>query len=85
MEERTLALRLCCPNCGSRPYTEFWFGGELVEGPAPGDGPQEDYARVWLKPNTAGRHLERWFHQAGCRRWLVVERDSLTNEIHDLS
>ena len=24
-----MALRLTCPNCGSRPHTEFWFGGEL--------------------------------------------------------
>lgn len=28
-----MALRLNCPNCGSRPHTEFWFGGELEERP----------------------------------------------------
>jgi sarcosine oxidase subunit delta len=24
-----MALLLTCPNCGARPYTEFWFGGEV--------------------------------------------------------
>jgi sarcosine oxidase subunit delta len=25
---------------------------------------------------------ERWFHFAGCRRWLTVERNTVTNEVH---
>jgi heterotetrameric sarcosine oxidase delta subunit len=85
VEEQALALRISCPNCGSRPYTEFWFGGEAVARGDPGDGPQEDYVRVWLKQNTAGRQLERWFHYAGCRRWMTLERDTLTNTIYDIS
>jgi sarcosine oxidase delta subunit len=24
-----LALKIPCPNCGPRPYTEFSFGGEV--------------------------------------------------------
>jgi len=57
-----MALLITCPNCGSRAYTEYWFGGEL---PAP-SAPQG----------------ERWFHFAGCRRWLTVERDTRTNVVH---
>lgn len=79
-----MAFRVRCPNCGSRPYTEFWFGGELTARPASGDGPQEDYARVWLKQNNAGRQVERWFHFAGCRRWMTVERETLTNVIYEV-
>jgi len=88
-----MALRLHCPNCGSRPHTEFWFGGE-VEAPvgesphaaeaAPGDALLEaDFARVWLRRNTCGRQRERWFHHAGCRRWHSALRDTLSNEVHD--
>lgn len=80
-----MALRVCCPNCGSRPYTEFWFGGELVGRPEPQETPLQNYARVWLKQNTAGRQKERWFHYAGCRRWMTVERDTLTNVIYGIS
>ena len=71
-----MALRIDCPRCGSRPYTEFAFGGEV---PGPDD---TDFERAWLRRNASGRQLERWFHAAGCRRWLTVERDTRTNEIH---
>jgi heterotetrameric sarcosine oxidase delta subunit len=66
---------ITCPNCGERSYTEFWFGGEV---PDPAD---DDFGRVWLRRNVAGAQLERWFHSAGCRRWLTLERDTRTNEI----
>ena len=42
-----MALRLTCPNCGSRPHTEFWFGGELEAHPG---GAQ-------LEPSAADRDL----------------------------
>ncbi len=89
-----MALRLTCPNCGSRPHTEFWFGGE-VETPAeaaPSTPPvdaaraaalEADFARVWLRKNTYGIQRERWFHHAGCRRWHTALRDTLTNRVHD--
>jgi heterotetrameric sarcosine oxidase delta subunit len=91
-----MALRLTCPNCGSRSHTEFWFGGEIEAYPgaaqsehgaadrAPADV-DADFARVWLRANTYGSQRERWFHHAGCRRWHTAERNTLTNEIHDLA
>lgn len=80
-----MAFRLSCPNCGNRPNTEFWFGGESLVSVTPGKDSQEEYARVWLRRNTAGRQSERWFHYAGCRRWITVERDTLTNVIYGVS
>ncbi len=74
-----MAFRLVCPVCGSRPYTEFRFGGEV---PDPADG---DFERAWLRANVAGPQRERWFHEAGCRRWLTVERDTTTNEVHGVA
>ena len=87
-----MALRLTCPNCGSRPHTEFWFGGEVEEpagaaaesGVAGADARLEaDFARVWLRRNSCGRQHERWFHHAGCRRWHTAVRDTLSNEVHE--
>lgn len=86
-----MALRLTCPNCGWRPYTEFWFGGEVPgpTGSSPGEPPaadragvlETDFARVWLRRNSCGVQHERWFHHAGCRRWHTARRDTLTNEV----
>jgi heterotetrameric sarcosine oxidase delta subunit len=80
-----MAFRIHCPHCGPRPYTEFAFGGELADGI--GDehtGLDEDFERVWLRRNDAGPALERWFHATGCRRWLTLERDTATNEVHGI-
>ena len=76
-----MALRIPCPNCGLRPYTEFWFGGELRP-PGSDADLEEDFRNVWLRDNVAGVHSERWFHAAGCRRWLTIERDTVTNDLH---
>ena len=79
-----------CPNCGRRPFTEFVCGGELPEhaddpGAAATDPLEADFQRVWLRRNAAGEQTERWFHAAGCRRWVTVTRNTLTNQIHDVA
>jgi sarcosine oxidase subunit delta len=78
-----MAFLIECPNCGLRPYTEFWFGGEmptLMPGEA-GAG-DEEFERVWLRRNATGVQEEQWFHYSGCRRWLVISRDTLANVVH---
>jgi sarcosine oxidase subunit delta len=79
-----MALMIACPNCGRRPYTEYWWGGEMAEAHT-GDPAslEDDFARVWLHANVAGDQAERWFHFAGCRRWLTARRDTRTNVCHD--
>jgi heterotetrameric sarcosine oxidase delta subunit len=82
-----MTLKVTCPHCGPRYTTEFWFGGAMephAVPAAPGvDALTADFDRVWLRTNVAGVQAERWFHHAGCRRWLVVDRDTRTNEFHD--
>jgi sarcosine oxidase, subunit delta len=66
-----------CPNCGGRSRDEFRFGGELPTVP---DSVTEPAARnvdyVWFFDNLDGPSTERWFHEAGCRRWFTVQRDT---------
>jgi heterotetrameric sarcosine oxidase delta subunit len=69
-----------CPNCGSRSYHEFHFGGELRPYEPEADV-DRDYTNVWLRDNLDGPQVERWFHHAGCRRWLTIERDTRTNTV----
>jgi heterotetrameric sarcosine oxidase delta subunit len=75
----SVGIRIPCPNCGLRPYTEYTFGGELR--PLDASDPDSDYRRVYLRDNVPGRQLERWFHTYGCRRWVTLRRDTVTNRI----
>jgi len=76
-------LRIPCPHCGLRDYTEFHYAGDASKlRPAHGAGDLRawhDY--VFLFDNPQGLHLEYWQHVEGCRQWLVLERDTATNAV----
>lgn len=76
-------IRINCPVCGSRPETEFTYGGDAsVTRPAMEETqaqPWIDY--VFMRDNPRGAHLEYWHHAQGCRQWVVVERDTLTHTV----
>jgi sarcosine oxidase, subunit delta len=74
-----MGLKIPCPNCGPRDHTEFTFGGELRPLLAP--DPHEDFERVYLMENAPGTQHERWFHLYGCRRWMDLRRDTVTNAL----
>jgi heterotetrameric sarcosine oxidase delta subunit len=73
-------LWITCPLCGPRPAEEFRSGGEVPTVP---DHITESGARnldyVWMYDNVAGVATERWFHEAGCRRWHTARRDTRTD------
>ncbi len=69
-----------CPHCGPRPSGEFVYRGDASP-TRPGEPDEQafyDYA--YLRDNTAGPMTEHWYHAAGCRVWLVAERNTLTHE-----
>jgi heterotetrameric sarcosine oxidase delta subunit len=72
-----MTIKIACPTCGLRPYTEFTFGGELR--PLKAQDAHEDFARVYLRENAPGPQDERWYHAFGCRRWFAVTRNTVTN------
>ena len=71
-----------CPFCGPRDHAEFSYGGDAtVEWPAL-DAPEKDwFEATYLRRNPRGAHREYWHHIAGCRAWLIVERDTLTHKV----
>ncbi|MEH6546988.1 MAG: sarcosine oxidase subunit delta [Sneathiella sp.] len=80
-------LRFDCPFCGTRDETEFVYGGDASR--TRPDMSNTDM-KVWndyvfLRENPKGPHAEYWFHQQGCRSWLKVNRDVVTNEISDVT
>jgi heterotetrameric sarcosine oxidase delta subunit len=76
-------LLITCPWCGARAETEFAYGGDAtVTRPDPAHADAASWhAYVYLRDNPKGPHAELWYHAAGCRRWLRVERDTATQVI----
>jgi sarcosine oxidase, subunit delta len=71
-----------CPWCGPRNSQEFGYSGESKRRPDPNAAtPQEWRAYLYLKTNPTGWVTETWYHRSGCRRFLAVERHTVTNEI----
>lgn len=68
-----MSIAIPCPFCGDRPLEEFRYGGEVVV------RPDENIDRTWMLTNAEGPTIERWFHDAGCRRWLTLVRDTTTD------
>ncbi len=78
-------LVMVCPHCGPRNSSEFSYSGMIK--PRPGDMPDPVAWRRYLyeQDNVAGWARERWFHVDGCRRFLDVERHTVTNEITSIA
>lgn len=75
-------LWITCPNCGARPVEEYRFGGELPTVPDRLTDPDDrDIDYVWFFDNVDGPSTERWFHQAGCRRWLTLRRNTSNDTV----
>ena len=75
-------LLIPCPYCGPRAEVEFVCGGEAYAvRPAEPVSDADWTAYLFERRNPKGAAHERWFHAAGCRRWFLVERDTVTHEI----
>ncbi len=75
-------LLIFCPHCGPRNSSEFTYQGEGSARPdVDGVTPGQWRTYLYEKDNIAGPVSEEWFHSAGCRRFLIIERDTTTNDI----
>ncbi len=70
-----------CPVCGPRNSSEFSYSGPSKPRPAGTPSPADWRKYLYEKDNFAGFAKERWFHINGCRKFIDIERSSITNEI----
>jgi len=77
-------LLIVCPHCGPRNSDEFTFRGEVVRRPNVDASPIDWRSYLYDKANVSGWQDETWFHVAGCRRFLRVERHTISNEIRSV-
>ena len=76
-----MSFLIPCPNCGARPVGEFRFGGEVLKRPRPEASNGEWASYFYVRRNVAGDQTEWWYHKFGCRQWLVIERDTVSNAV----
>jgi methylglutamate dehydrogenase subunit B len=76
-------MRLPCPHCGERDWSEFRYGGDASKmRPGHGTGDLKTWADyVFLFDNKKAPHTEYWQHVLGCRQWVKLKRNTATNEI----
>ena len=78
-------MRINCPHCGLRDFTEFSYHGDAdhaAKRPQPALENNSDWDRwVYDRSNIAGTHRELWQHTGGCRSFMIVTRDTITHEI----
>jgi heterotetrameric sarcosine oxidase delta subunit len=73
-----------CVHCGPRNVTEFRYCGEVGARPDPERATRAEWsAYLYSKTNAADWTRERWLHTAGCRRYFVVERHTVSNALRD--
>jgi sarcosine oxidase subunit delta len=78
-------ILLPCSWCGPRDASEFGYAGESIARPDPRDAtPPQWRAYLYLRSNPHGWITETWYHRMGCRRFLIVERHTGTNEIRSV-
>ncbi|MCW5716068.1 MAG: sarcosine oxidase subunit delta [Bauldia sp.] len=76
-------MRILCPYCGERDAHEFSIRGEapMTRPVVIGVPMAEAVAALHDRRNPPGRTREFWYHGAGCRSWLLVDRDLRTHEV----
>jgi len=75
-------FRIRCPHCGPRNRSEFRHVGEPASRPDPrSTTPAQWRDYLYGQRNLADWTTETWYHGMGCRRFVTVERHTVTNEV----
>ena len=75
-------LIIPCPYCGPRDHSEFTYVGDAARTRPPlGAEAEAVHDWVYLRDNPRGPHLEFWQHNAGCRAFIKVLRDTASHRI----
>jgi len=75
-------FQIPCPYCGLRNVSEFRHVGERRARPDVRTATRAQWrAYLYGQDNVAGWSAESWYHAFGCRRFVGVERHTVTNEV----
>lgn len=74
-------MQIPCPFCGPRAQAEFFYERTVDSVVRPDAGPMDAMRILFSRENPRGMDEEIWRHSYGCRAWMVISRDRMTNEI----
>lgn len=78
--------KIDCPFCGLRGAEEFHYEGDATK--VRPDSETDDVSKwmdfVYQRDNPDGFHHEYWYHGAGCRSFLIVERHMRSHEVRSV-
>jgi len=72
---------LNCPMNGTRPISEFVFGGEFREMPDPEKTTDKEWAAYVHNRNGAPGLKKEWWYHGPSGTWFIAERNTLTEEV----
>ena len=70
-----------CPHCGPRDQAEFIYERTVDAVVSLDAAPEEAMKSLFTRNNPRGVDEEIWRHTYGCRAWMVIARNRVTNEI----
>jgi methylglutamate dehydrogenase subunit B len=75
-------MRLHCPFCGPRASHEFAYAGDASTSRPDADAPLAEWTDfVFFRDNPAGEKDEYWQHVQGCRKVLIIRRDTRSHAL----
>ncbi|MCE9632815.1 MAG: sarcosine oxidase subunit delta [Methylophilales bacterium] len=72
---------LHCPMNGTRPISEFVFGGEFRDMPDPEASTDKEWAAYVHNRNGAPGLKKEWWYHGPSGTWFIAERNTLTEEV----
>ena len=74
-------MQIACPHCGPRAQGEFVYERSVDSVVALDAAPEDAMKALFTRNNPRGIDDEIWRHAYGCRAWMVLTRQRVTNEI----
>ena len=74
-------MQITCPHCGPRAQAEFVYERSVDSVVTLDASPEAAMATLFSRNNPRGADDEIWRHTFGCRAWMVIARNRVTNEI----
>lgn len=72
---------LTCPMNGSRPLSEFIFGGELRDAPDQKTCTDAEWAAFVHNRHGAPGDKKEWWYHSPSGTWFVAERNTLSDKV----
>lgn len=72
---------LTCPVNGTRPISEFAYGGEVRRMPDPGAASDQAWADYVFNRSGVAAVKQEWWCHTPSGVWFVAERDTATDRV----